>query len=50
MVKGLTTDIFDILDLGGKIFKNREVLRYALVRPPWGKRNPMIVVPSIPSK
>jgi len=30
-LKGLTTDIFDILDLGGKIFKNREVLRYSYI-------------------
>ena len=30
-LKGLATDIFDILDLGGKIFKNREVLRYSYI-------------------
>jgi cell division control protein 6 len=30
-LKGIATDIFDILDLGGKIFKNREVLRYSYI-------------------
>jgi cell division control protein 6 len=31
MVKDLASDIFDILDLGGRIFKNREVLRYSYI-------------------
>jgi cell division control protein 6 len=31
IVKDLASDIFDILDLGGKIFKNREVLRYSYI-------------------
>jgi cell division control protein 6 len=31
LVQDLASDIFDILDLGGRIFKNREVLRYSYI-------------------
>jgi cell division control protein 6 len=31
LLKGIGKDIFDILELGGRIFKNREVLRYSYI-------------------
>lgn len=31
LVQGIGKDIFDILELGGRIFKNREVLRYSYI-------------------
>jgi cell division control protein 6 len=31
LLKGIGRDIFDILELGGRIFKNREVLRYSYI-------------------